>query len=140
MLCCPVPCRCTPSLPLAAAGRVTQPALASPHLFPVGRCLDAVTEDGRVRAEVVVLPDGEQHKNLEVLAKVWDKALEARLNRDTTLVALGGGVVGDMTGFAAAAYQRGVHFVQVCWWAAVCAPVLGRGAIGLAMERTGVVR
>ena len=49
------------------------------------------------------------------------QALEARLDRNTTLVALGGGVIGDMTGFAAAAYQRGVHFVQVraggprCW-------------------------
>jgi 3-dehydroquinate synthase len=77
------------------------------------RCLAAITGDGRIRAEVVVLPDGEQHKSLEVLQLVWDKALEARLDRNTTFVALGGGVVGDMTGFAAAAYQRGVHFVQV---------------------------
>jgi hypothetical protein len=44
---------------------------------------------------------------------VWDKALECRLDRGTTFLALGGGVIGDMTGFAAAAYQRGVHFVQV---------------------------
>lgn len=42
------------------------------------RCIQAVTGDGRVKAEVVTLPDGEQHKNLEVLQKVWDKALECR--------------------------------------------------------------
>ncbi|PSC70608.1 3-dehydroquinate synthase [Micractinium conductrix] len=77
------------------------------------RCLAAVTACGGVKAEVVVLPDGEQHKTLEVLQKVWDKALECRLDRNTTFIALGGGVVGDMTGFAAAAYQRGVHFIQV---------------------------
>ena len=45
---------------------------------------------------------------------MWDKALECRLDRGATFLALGGGVIGDMTGFAAAAYQRGVHFVQVC--------------------------
>lgn len=44
--------------------------------------------------------------------QVWDKALEARMDRNTTFVALGGGVIGDMCGFAAAAYQRGVHFIQ----------------------------
>lgn len=45
--------------------------------------------------------------------QIWDKALECRLDRGSTFLALGGGVIGDMTGFAAAAYQRGVHFVQV---------------------------
>lgn len=45
--------------------------------------------------------------------QVWDKALSSRLDRGSTFLALGGGVVGDMTGFAAACYQRGVHFVQV---------------------------
>lgn len=61
----------------------------------------------------MVLPDGEEFKSLEVLTKVFDKALEARLDRKCTFVALGGGVIGDMTGFAAAVYQRGVKFVQV---------------------------
>ena len=61
----------------------------------------------------VVLPDGEEHKTLEVLGLVFDAALRAKLDRSTTFVALGGGVVGDMTGFAAASYQRGVHFLQV---------------------------
>ncbi|KAK9833984.1 hypothetical protein WJX81_000678 [Elliptochloris bilobata] len=66
-----------------------------------------------IKAEAVVLPDGEQYKSTEVLMQVWDKALEARMDRNTTFVALGGGVIGDMCGFAAAAYQRGVHFIQV---------------------------
>lgn len=63
--------------------------------------------------EVVTLPDGEQYKSLEVLQQVWDKALQSRLDRNCTFVALGGGVIGDMCGFAAASYQRGVHFIQV---------------------------
>lgn len=63
--------------------------------------------------DTVILPDGEQYKNLETLNRIFDALLEARHNRKTTLIALGGGVVGDMTGFAAAAYQRGVDFIQV---------------------------
>ncbi|KAK9810329.1 hypothetical protein WJX72_008792 [[Myrmecia] bisecta] len=77
------------------------------------RCVQALRQDGTLDVETVVLPDGEQYKSLEVVNKVWDKALESRLDRQTTFVALGGGVIGDMTGFAAACYQRGVHFIQV---------------------------
>lgn len=66
-----------------------------------------------LQVEDVILPDGEQYKSLDVLQQVWDKALKTRLDRNTTFLALGGGVIGDMTGFAAAAYQRGVHFIQV---------------------------
>lgn len=73
----------------------------------------ALTADGRLTVETVVLPDGEEHKTMEVLSQIFDKALESRLDRGTTFIALGGGVIGDMTGFAAACYQRGVHFVQV---------------------------
>jgi len=61
----------------------------------------------------VVLADGEEHKNLDTLNNIFDDLLADRHNRTTTLIALGGGVVGDMTGFAAAAYQRGVNFIQV---------------------------
>lgn len=61
----------------------------------------------------VVLPDGEAYKNLEVLNKIFDALLQKRYERNATLVALGGGVVGDMTGFAAACYQRGVPFIQM---------------------------
>jgi len=61
----------------------------------------------------VVLPDGEQYKTLDVLDRIYTALLENRFDRSCTLVALGGGVVGDMTGFAAASYQRGVDFIQV---------------------------
>jgi len=61
----------------------------------------------------VVLPDGESFKNLDTLNLIFTTLLESKHNRGTTLIALGGGVVGDMTGFAAACYQRGVNFIQV---------------------------
>lgn len=80
------------------------------------RTIKALTADGRVSVESVILKDGEEFKSMEELGKVWDKALSSRLDRGCTFLALGGGVVGDMTGFAAACYQRGVHFIQVrCW-------------------------
>jgi len=60
-----------------------------------------------------ILPDGESYKTLASLARILDVAVANRLARDCTVVALGGGVVGDMAGFAAACYQRGVDFVQV---------------------------
>ena len=63
--------------------------------------------------ESVVLPDGEEFKTLETLNKVFDALLKAKFDRSSTLVALGGGVVGDITGYAAASYQRGVNFIQV---------------------------
>lgn len=63
--------------------------------------------------EAVILPDGEQYKNLEVLNQVFDALIGKRFDRSCTLVALGGGVIGDMTGFAAAAFQRGVNFIQI---------------------------
>ncbi|OON59829.1 3-dehydroquinate synthase [Massilia sp. KIM] len=61
----------------------------------------------------IVLPDGEEHKNWQSLNLVFDALLEHRCDRKTTLVALGGGVIGDLTGYAAASYMRGVPFVQV---------------------------
>jgi 3-dehydroquinate synthase len=61
----------------------------------------------------VQLPDGEEHKNWETLQRIFDVLLEKGCDRKTVLFALGGGVVGDMTGFAAASYMRGVPFVQV---------------------------
>jgi len=63
--------------------------------------------------ETVILPDGEQYKNLTELNAIYDALLTAKFDRTCTLVALGGGVVGDMTGFAAASYQRGVNFIQI---------------------------
>ena len=63
--------------------------------------------------EAVVLPDGEQYKTLEVLNVIFDALLARHFDRSVTLIALGGGVIGDMAGFAAACYQRGVAFIQV---------------------------
>ena len=65
------------------------------------------------KVDSVILPDGEQYKTLEHLNSVFSELLDRRHGRDTTLIALGGGVVGDMTGFAAACYQRGVNFIQI---------------------------
>ncbi len=66
-----------------------------------------------MRCETVVLPDGERYKNLDTLNLIFDALLRQHFDRRTTLVALGGGVVGDMAGFAAACYQRGVPYLQV---------------------------
>ena len=65
------------------------------------------------RVDTVVLPDGERFKDWQTLNSIFDGLLEQRHTRKTTLVALGGGVVGDMAGFAAACYQRGVPFIQI---------------------------
>lgn len=65
------------------------------------------------RVESVILPDGEVYKALEEWQKIIDALLENRFDRRCTVLGLGGGVVGDMAGFAAACYQRGVYFIQV---------------------------
>lgn len=88
---------------------VTNTAVAPLYLERLAAPLKAA---GREVVEIV-LPDGEQYKNWESLNLVFDALLAARCDRKTTLVALGGGVIGDMTGFAAATYMRGVPFVQV---------------------------
>jgi len=63
--------------------------------------------------ETVILPDGEQFKTLETVTHIFDKLLAGKFSRNATLIALGGGVIGDMGGFAAACYQRGIAFVQI---------------------------
>jgi len=65
------------------------------------------------QVDTVILPDGEQYKNLDTVNKIYNVLLEKRFDRRCTLIALGGGVIGDMTGFAAATYQRGVNFIQI---------------------------
>ncbi|MCU4629170.1 3-dehydroquinate synthase [Acinetobacter variabilis] len=60
-----------------------------------------------------ILPDGEKYKNIEHLNLIFDALLEAGFNRDCTVLALGGGVIGDMAGFASACFQRGIYFIQV---------------------------
>ncbi len=86
--------------------------VTSEHIAPL--YLDRVRQQLSSRqCDVVILPDGETHKNLATLDMIFDRLLACRHARTTTLVALGGGVVGDMTGFAAACYQRGVDFIQI---------------------------
>ena len=109
------------------AGLVSDPALILPYLK--ARRVAVVTNDvvgplyldpfvAGLRAQglqvtEIVLPDGEAHKDWPTLNLIFDALLAARCDRSTTLIALGGGVVGDMVGFAAATYQRGVPFIQV---------------------------
>lgn len=75
--------------------------------------LRATLEAAGVRVSAVVLPDGEANKDWQTLNLIFDMLLSERCERSTTLVALGGGVVGDMGGFAAACYQRGMPFIQI---------------------------
>ncbi len=107
------------------AGLISQPDLYRPHIR--GRQVMLVSNEtvaplylqsvrealSDYQLEQVILPDGEEYKTLEVLKRIFDALLEKRFNRNCCLVALGGGVIGDMTGFAAASYQRGVDFIQI---------------------------
>ncbi len=61
----------------------------------------------------VILPDGEHHKTLDSIELIFQQLLSEKFSRNSTLIALGGGVIGDMGGFAAACYQRGIHFIQI---------------------------
>lgn len=65
------------------------------------------------KSEFIVLPDGETYKTMDSLNKILDKALEIKLERKDCIIALGGGVIGDMAGFAASIYQRGIDFIQI---------------------------
>jgi len=88
---------------------VTNSTIADLYL---GRVMTSLG-DARFDAAVVHIPDGEEHKNLAWLAFVYDKLIDAGVERDGAVVALGGGVVGDLAGFAAATYLRGIPCVQV---------------------------
>ncbi len=89
---------------------VVSDANVAPHWsYPL---LDAFAQAG-VRAKLITLPAGEAHKNLDTIRRLYDRFLEAELDRSGVVVALGGGVIGDMAGFAAATYLRGVRFVQI---------------------------
>ncbi|MHB1352108.1 MAG: 3-dehydroquinate synthase [Thiobacillus sp.] len=88
---------------------VTNTTVGPLYLEPLRKALEAAG----VRVAEVVLPDGEAYKNWETLNLIFDALLSDRAERKTTLIALGGGVIGDMTGFAAACYQRGVPFIQI---------------------------
>ncbi len=97
----------TQHIPGNSALVVTNETVAPLYLSAVEQALDGI------RFKSLVLPDGEEYKNLDTLTKIYDCLLENRFDRNTTLIALGGGVIGDITGFAAASYQRGVHLLQI---------------------------
>jgi 3-dehydroquinate synthase len=86
---------------------ITQEKIAALYLQPLLRALQGY------QCAVFSLPDGEQYKNLDEWRKILDLLLQQGHERSTTLIALGGGVVGDITGFAAACYQRGVNYIQI---------------------------
>lgn len=88
---------------------VTNTTVAPLYLADYQDCLQAAG----LNVEVCILPDGERYKNLDTLTLIYDALLSARFNRDCTVLALGGGVIGDMAGYAAASFQRGVDFIQV---------------------------
>ncbi|MBV8465109.1 MAG: 3-dehydroquinate synthase [Burkholderiales bacterium] len=78
-----------------------------------GTALEASLREAGIDVISIVLPDGEQHKHFDTLNQVLDALLSQHAERKTTLIALGGGVIGDMTGFAAAIYLRGIPFIQI---------------------------
>jgi len=86
---------------------VTNTTIAPLYLDIVLKALDSY------QVETVILPDGEEYKTVNTLDDIFTSLLKNRFDRGCTLVALGGGVIGDMTGFASACYQRGVDFVQI---------------------------
>lgn len=83
-------------------------------LWPLyGDSLQRILKADGVVVHAIVLPDGEAHKDWAALNSIFDALIEHACDRKTTLIALGGGVIGDITGFAAATYQRGVPFIQI---------------------------
>lgn len=107
---------------------VTNTTIAPLYLAPVQQAFASI------QCDVVVLPDGESHKNQHSLFLIYDALIGHQHHRDTTLIALGGGVIGDLTGFAAATYQRGVPFIQIptTLLAQVDASIGGKTAINYA--------
>ncbi len=109
------------------SGLLSRPELILPHLERKQAALVTNTTVGPLYLDKVqglleasgvvtvpiVLPDGEQYKNAETLNRIYDALLTHRIERKGTLIALGGGVIGDLTGFAAATYLRGVPFIQI---------------------------
>ena len=96
-------------LPQKKAAILTNSTIAPLYLAAFQRALEA----RGVSVMSVTLPDGESYKTWDTLNQVFDALLEHRCERGTTLIALGGGVIGDLAGFAAAVYQRGVPYIQV---------------------------
>ncbi len=88
---------------------VTDENVEQPHAISVAESL----RDTGIRTDLVVLPSGESTKSIEVAEQLWKKCLEVEVNRKSIIVAVGGGVIGDLAGFIAATYARGIRFVQI---------------------------
>lgn len=88
---------------------VTNETIAPLYLQAVANVFQAACNS----VHSVILPDGEEYKNLTTLNFIYDALMQHRMERKSTLIALGGGVIGDMAGFAAATYQRGMPFIQI---------------------------
>ena len=86
---------------------VTNPTISKLHLEYLLSKLDIKD------LSVVTIPDGEQYKNMQTIENILEHCFEHKLNRSSFLIAFGGGVIGDMTGFAASIYQRGIEFIQI---------------------------
>lgn len=99
----------TQHLPIPKVAIITNETIAPLYLAS----LESLLKQHNIQSFSVVLPDGEEYKTWETLNKVFDALLANNCERKTTLIALGGGVIGDMTGFAAACYQRGAPFIQI---------------------------
>ena len=86
---------------------VTNPTISKLHLDYLLSHLDIQN------LSVCTIPDGEEYKNIDTIMQILDHCFEHKLNRSSLLIAFGGGVIGDMTGFAASIYQRGIDFIQI---------------------------
>jgi len=98
-----------PQLKLPRVAIVSNDTVAPLYLEQLSKSL----RKSNVAVTEIILPDGEQHKNWQTLNRIFDALLAQHCERSTTLIALGGGVIGDLAGFAAATYQRGVPFIQI---------------------------
>lgn len=86
---------------------ITNPKVAGLHLKKLLECLQAM------EVIIITVPDGEQYKNQETLSSIHERLFDHKFDRKSLLIAFGGGVIGDMTGFAAATFQRGIDFIQI---------------------------
>ncbi|MBK9925406.1 MAG: 3-dehydroquinate synthase [Anaerolineales bacterium] len=93
-------------LPFTNSIIVTDENIAKHHLKKIKQAVGA-------DAKSIIIPAGEEHKNLETVSRLWKAFLENGLDRKSTVIALGGGVIGDMSGFAAATYMRGINWVGI---------------------------
>ena len=112
---------------------VTNETVGPLFLDRIQKCLD----EAGIAVLEIALPDGEQYKTWHTLNRIYDAMLAARCDRTTTIIALGGGVVGDVAGFAAATYQRGIAYIQIptTLLAQVASSVGGKTAINHPMGK-----